>query len=115
MTENWFPLLSQPATVHSLLDRLEGQVGLCLDFGNWQGPTKYEDLRSIAPSAESCHAKAHFSPTDGMEKDDYIRCLDITQAAGFTGPYTLIYDGPNENEWAGIAGEREIVLPYLHR
>lgn len=115
MTENWFPLLSQPAAVHDLLKRLEGRVGLCLDFGNWRGPTKYEDLRSIASSAESCHTKAHFSPAGEMDKDDYVRCLNITQAAGFAGPYTLIYDGPNEDEWAGIAGEREVVLPYLRK
>jgi hypothetical protein len=115
MTENWFSLLSRPAAVHDLLKRLEGRVGLCFDFGNWRGPTKYEDLRSIAPFAESCHTKAYFSPTDGMDKDDYMRCLDITQAAGFAGPYTLIYDGPNEDEWAGIASEREVVLPYLRR
>ena len=114
MTENWFSLLSRPEAVHDLLKRLEGRVGLCLDFGNWRGPTKYEDLRSIASFAESCHTKAAFSP-NGMDKDDYIRCLDITQAAGFAGPYTLIYDGPNEDEWAGIASEREVVLPYLRR
>jgi hypothetical protein len=114
MTENWFSLLSRPAVVHDLLKRLEGRVGLCLDFGNWRGPTKYEDLRLIASSAESCHTKAHFSPSGEMDKDDYIRCLDITQAAGFAGPYTLIYDGPNEDEWTGIASEREVVLPYLH-
>jgi len=115
MTENWFPLLAQPQTVHSLLERLEGRVGLCFDFGNWSGPSKYEDLRAIAPLAESCHTKAHFSPSGEMDKDDYIRCLDITRAAGFSGPYTLIYDGPDKDEWAGIASEREIVLPYLHR
>lgn len=115
MTENWFPLLSKPQAVHSLLERLEGRVGLCFDFGNWSGPTKYEDLRAIAPAAESCHTKAHFSPLGEMDKDDYIRCLDITQAAGFSGPYTLVYDGPDKDEWAGIASEGEVVLPYLHR
>jgi len=114
MTENWFNLLSQPASVHSLLDRLEGRVGLCFDFGNWQGPTKYEDLRAIASYAESCHTKANFSADDVLDLDDYVRCLDITEAAGFSGPYTLIYAGPNADEWGGLAREREVVLPYLH-
>ncbi len=113
MTENWFGLLSQPAAVKALLERLEGNAGLCFDFGNWRGPTKYDDLRAIASFAESCHAKAHFTALGRMDVDDYVRCLNITQAVGFSGPYTLIYDGPDEDEWAGLNREREVVGPYL--
>lgn len=113
MTENWFRLLSTPQAVHTLLGRLEGQVGLCLDFGNWSGPGKYQDLAAIAPLAESCHAKAHFSAPAAPDADDYRRCMEITRAAGFRGPYTLIYDGPGDDEPAGIVIERELVLPYL--
>lgn len=29
------------------------------------------------------------------------------------GPYTLIYDGPNADEWAGLEAERAIVASYL--
>ncbi|GCE30482.1 sugar phosphate isomerase [Dictyobacter alpinus] len=113
MTENWFGLLSQPVAVRTVFEQLEDHVGLCFDFGNWSGPTKYEALTSIAPYAESCHTKAHFSANDELDKDDYIRCLDITRAAGFSGPYTLIYDGPNPDEWHGLSRERELVTPYL--
>jgi Xylose isomerase-like TIM barrel len=113
MTENWYGLLSSPAPVHALLERLEGNVGLCCDFGNWRGPNKYSDLQSIAPSAESCHAKASFASPDGMEKNDYRHCLDITRSAGFSGPYTLIYDGPSSDEWAGLAQERQVVEPSI--
>lgn len=113
MTENWFPLLSRPDTVLNLLDSLDGQVGLCLDFGNWNGATKYDDLAAIAPRAESCHAKAHFDATGAMAVDDYVRCFDLTRAATFSGPYTLIYDGPDDDEWAGLERERAIARPYL--
>jgi hypothetical protein len=112
-TENWFALLSRPEVVLGLLDRLEGQVGLCLDFGNWGGPGKYEDLAAIAPRAESCHAKAHFSAPDLVDADDFVRCLEITRAAAFSGPYTLIYDGPGDDEFAGLARERELAAPFL--
>jgi len=112
MTENWFRLLGRPEIVHTLFDRLDGQVGLCLDFGNWSGPTKYDDLAQIAPLAESCHAKAHFG-AGAPDAADYRRCLDITRAAGFRGPYTLIYDGPSDDEPAGLTLERELVAPYL--
>lgn len=113
MTENWFQLLSRPDDVNALLDRLDGQVGLCLDFGNWGGAAKYEQLAAIAPRAESCHAKAHFSAADALDREDYTRCLDIARAAGFAGPYTLIYDGPGDDELAGLALERELVQRYL--
>lgn len=113
MTENWFRLLSRPDDVHALLKRLDGQVGLCFDFGNWGGPTKYEDLAAIASLAESCHAKAHFSGPDAIDAEDYRRCLDLTKAAGFSGPYTLIYDGPSDDEPAGLAIEQGLVRAYL--
>ena len=113
MTENWFALLSRPQDVLSLLDDLEGAVGLCLDFGNWGGPTKYDDLAAIAPRAESCHAKCRFPAPGEMDTDDFRRCLDITRDAAFSGPYTLIYDGPGDDEWSALAMERDFVLPYL--
>ena len=113
MTENWFSILSTPANVLTLLDRLDGEVGFCLDFGNWAGETKYADLEAIAPRANSCHTKAHFSAPGEMDRDDYTRCLDLTQDAGFSGPHTLIYDGPGDDEWEGLAIEREVVQSYL--
>ena len=113
MTENWFSVLSTPENVLTLLDGLDGTVGLCLDFGNWQGDTKYTDLKTIAPRAESCHTKAHFPAPGEMDKDDYIQCLELTQDAGFSGPHTLIYDGPGDDEWHGLTIEREVVQSYL--
>jgi len=114
MTENWFSLLSTPKNVLTLLDALEDKVGLCLDFGNWRGDTKYDDLGAIAPRAESCHTKAHFSAPRELDRADYERCLNLTKDAGFSGPHTLIYDGPGDDEWQGLAIEKEIVRPYLN-
>lgn len=113
MTENWFALLARPAEVNALLDRLEGRVGLCVDFGNWRGPTKYDDLEAIMPRGESCHAKAHFSPEGDLDSTDFRRCLAMTRAAHFSGPYTLIYDGPSDDEWAGLRAEIAEVQPFV--
>jgi hypothetical protein len=113
MTENWFNVLSNPQAIHTLFQQLEQHVGLCLDFGNWNGPDKYEQLASIASYAESCHTKAQFLALDHLDQSDYIHCLNITREAHFVGPYTLIYDGPNDDEWKGVALEREIVQQYL--
>ncbi len=113
MTENWFSVMAKPQSVYRLLDALEGRVGLCVDFGNWKGLTKYDDLMRIMPLAESCHAKCHFAAQMEADTEDFIHCLDISREAGFKGPYTLIYDGPSDDEWAGIKLERQLVLPYV--
>ncbi len=113
MTENWHSTLSTPARVQSVLDALDGDLGLCVDFGNWSGAGKYDDLAAIMPAAESCHAKASFDSRGEMDEADYRRCLELTRAAGFSGPYTLIYDGPDDDEWRGLAREQEVVADYL--
>ncbi|QYO77250.1 sugar phosphate isomerase/epimerase family protein [Devosia salina] len=111
-TENWFDLLSTPAAVHELLDRLDGQVGLLADFGNWTGPDKYEGLKSIFPRAELCHAKASFA--DGqMDEADYGLCVGVAEEAGYTGPYTLIFDADHPSEWHGLSQERDFILSRL--
>jgi hypothetical protein len=114
MTENWFSLLGKPDYVCELLGSLDGRVGLCADFGNWKGLSKYDDLQQIFPLAESCHAKCSFSGQSEPDTEDYLHCLDLSRAAGFSGPYTLIYDGPSDDEWAGIKVERQLVLPYVN-
>lgn len=114
MTENWFSLLGKPEQVCELLSSLDGRVGLCADFGNWKGLGKYDDLARIMPLAESCHAKCSFSAPLEPDTEDFLHCLDLARAASFSGPYTLIYDGPSDDEWAGIKVERQLVLPYLN-
>lgn len=112
VTENWFDLLSTPEAVHTLLDRLDGQVGLLADFGNWTGPTKYEALKSILPRAELCHAKAGFD--DGqLDEADYGLCVGLAEEAGYGGPYTLIFDADHPSEWSGLGEERDFILSRL--
>jgi len=105
VTENWLELLSGPEQVNELLDRLDGEVGLLADFGNWHGPGKYADLQSIFGRAQLCHAKANF--IDGrLDAEDYRKCLAAAEAAGYAGPYTLIFASEAPDEWAGLAIER---------
>lgn len=112
-TENWLGLMASPAQVTEVLDALDGRLGLCVDFGNWRGAQKYDDLAQIMPRAESFHAKCHFAEDGSMDRSDYVRCLELARAATKAGPYTLIYDGPNADEWAGLDAERAVVTPYL--
>lgn len=114
LTENWSGVLATPHGVRELLEMMEGRVGLCFDFGNWDsfGKDKYDALREIAPFAESCHAKAHFETNQNIDAKDYTKCLDILREAEFSGPFTLIFDSDG-NEWRGLEIERELVRPYL--
>lgn len=112
MTENWQNLLTKPEYVLTVLDGLD-HIGLLADFGNWSGPTKYTDLAQILPRAESAHAKAYFTGPGQMNQADYEQCLELCRTTAFTGPYSLIYDGPDNDEWAGLQAERAVVANYL--
>jgi hypothetical protein len=114
MTENWFGVFADPESVQRVMDPLAGRVGLCLDFGNWKNESKYDDLAQITQYAESCHAKCSFAEPLQADRDDYLRCLELTREASFGGPYTLIYDGPDDDEWAGLTIERDMVTPYTN-
>lgn len=112
MTENWQNLLTKPEYVLTVLDGLD-HIGLLADFGNWGGPTKYADLAQILPRAETTHAKAYFTAPGVMDQADYVRCFELCQAINFAGPHSLIYDGPDNDEWAGLQLERAVAATYL--
>jgi sugar phosphate isomerase/epimerase len=117
VTENWHQLLDQPADVITLLESLDGAIGLMLDFGNWKGERKYADLAQIAPFATSTHAKADFPAVGQMDRDDFTRCLDLCHSAGFSGPHSLIFDGPIDvtyDEWASLDQIQSMVRSNLH-
>jgi hypothetical protein len=95
--------------VNYVLDRLEGRMGLLGDFGNWRGADKYDELSKIFGRATLCHAKGSF--VDGvLNADDYGRCVDLAEAAGYAGPYTLIFDDANPGEWHGLGIERDFIV-----
>ncbi|HYH12429.1 MAG TPA: hypothetical protein VD789_08765 [Thermomicrobiales bacterium] len=114
VTENWWAMLPDADAVHSLLEATEDSVGLLIDLGNWSGPDKYEQLARIAPLAETCHAKCRFSES-GPDRQDYMKSLQILNDAAFDGPLALIYDGPDDDEWACLDIEFEIVSEVFGR
>lgn len=107
--ENWFDLLSKPSNVIEMLNRLEGRLGLCLDFGNWSGPTKYEDLAAIASRAETTHAKADFLDAETLDTEDYQKCIDILLGVNFTGPFVIVNGGKGDDEWEAISQQAEFI------
>jgi sugar phosphate isomerase/epimerase len=118
-TENWYPLLSTPETVLTMLDALEGKLGLCGDFGNWPTPLKYETLPHILHRAETMHAKCEFLDGVSIDREDYDRCLGIAIDAGFHGTYVFVNGGPNRGvvaeEWEAVDATRDALLDFLGR
>ncbi|MDX2065841.1 MAG: TIM barrel protein [Fimbriimonadaceae bacterium] len=114
--ENWYPLMATPDAVLHIAREFGDRIGLCFDFGNWGGPTKYADLGQIVHLAESCHAKCQFQ--DGQpDEADFGRCLELTREVGFDGPYTLVHGEahrPGEPTlWESIRAQADLVRPYL--
>ena len=110
LTENFRSLASTPQNCNRILDALGGSVGLCADIGNFPSESRVEDFKAVAPRAESVHAKASYSGST-LEPEQLRRCLEASVAAGFVGPYTLVFDRPDER-WGGIAALKEVVAPY---
>ncbi|HVX43100.1 MAG TPA: TIM barrel protein [Mycobacteriales bacterium] len=108
VTENWMELLPTAADVQAVLTPNDGTVGFLIDLGNWKGADKYDQLAAVAPLAETCHAKCHFE-ADGPDAADYRRTLQILRDVDYAGPLALIYDGPDDDEWAALQIEHEIV------
>lgn len=104
VTENWLEMTPDADSVLAVLDAAGEGVGLLIDLGNWHGEAKYDDLARLAPRAETCHAKCHFT-VDGPDADDFRRSLTALNDAGFDGPLALIYDGPDADEWANLDRE----------
>ncbi|SEI08460.1 Sugar phosphate isomerase/epimerase [Rhizobium tibeticum] len=112
VTENWFALLPSPKETNWLLDTLQGSVGLNGDLGNWAAPEKYAGLCDIMRRAELCHAKADFNGS-GLDRADYGKSLEACRAAGYSGPYTLIYDSPFfTDEWDGILLQKAFIEEF---
>lgn len=108
VTENWMEAMPDAASVTAVLDAAGQDVGFLIDLGNWSAPEKYDHLAAVAGRAESCHAKCNCDD-DGPDADDFTRCLTILKDVGYDGPLALIYDGPDDDEWAGLDREWEIV------
>jgi sugar phosphate isomerase/epimerase len=111
LTENFKALASTAANCNRILDELGGTVGLCADIGNFPAASRVEEFSAVASRAESVHAKAAYSADGTIEPEQMRQCLDASAAAGFSGPYTLVFDRPAER-WSGITVLKQIVAPY---
>jgi len=112
ITENFQALTSEADNCLYLVQQSIEQVKLITDFGNFNGPSKYNDLAKTLPYSVSVHAKPDFDVNGIPDQTEFEKCLDILNDQSYNGPITLIYDGPGDM-WSGIARVRKIVEPFL--
>ncbi len=114
ITENWKTLSKRPAALLEVLDRCEGEVGLCADFGNYAGDARIEDLKTIIPRATSIHAKAPRDANGAMNLEEFRHLLEFARQNSFDGPCSLIYGGAGDNsEWEELEILRDVVASTL--
>jgi sugar phosphate isomerase/epimerase len=106
-TENWFPLLCNPAELNDCLRALQGAVGLTFDFGNWGGDDKHIHLEAIAQHAEGCHAKCSYNG-DTPDEADFEACIRILKGNGYSGTFTLVH-APGDSVWDALAYQRSVI------
>ena len=110
-TENFKALTSTAANCIEMLDALDGTVGFCADMGNFPSSTRIEEFTKVADRAEVVHTKASYSSDGTIEPEQLRRCLEASVAAGFNGPFTLVFDRPGD-EWEGILRLKEHVVAH---
>ncbi|WYP26880.1 TIM barrel protein [Alkalihalobacillus sp. FSL W8-0930] len=111
ITEN-FHSLTSTAENCLYLNEHSSINGLISDFGNFSAESKLSSLRKTLPHSKSIHVKAQTNEDGTMNKTELINCLDIVSELNYSGPLTLVYDGPGDM-WEGIAEVRKVVSSYL--
>lgn len=87
-------------------------VGALLDFGNFQGDGRYDDISKLAPYALSTHVKV--GKLDGrgeVTEYDLPRVLGILKKSGFKGSLSIEYIGPLEPA-EGVRVGRDLIRKH---
>ncbi|MBU6333559.1 MAG: sugar phosphate isomerase/epimerase [Chloroflexi bacterium] len=111
LTENFRTLAATAESCRAIIAAASGTVGLCADIGNFPLASRVSEFAAVAPLAESIHVKAHYSADGTIVGSELEQCLAASVAAGFAGPYTLVYDRPGDT-WSGIDTLRGIVAHH---
>lgn len=100
-TENWRTTSLQPADLLEIMDNVAHPLKLCVDFGNADRTAdKYDTLAKLMPRGTSLHCKGNFTD-NGLDVDEFRRCLTIAREAGFNGYIALVYD-KYDDEWEKV-------------
>ena len=81
------------------------------DGVNFPADRRIPEFTAVVARAESIHAKASYDGEGNINPAQLRACLEASVAAGFDGPYTLVYDTGGD-ECQGIARLKEVVEPF---
>ena len=109
VTENFKPLSSTKENCIELLSDVE--LGLTVDFGNFNKDVKYDSIEQLMPYAESVHAKANYDQNGVIDEEEFRHSLEIVAAHQYNGPITLVYDGPG-SLWDGVKRVKDVANVY---
>ncbi len=115
ITENFRETTARADQVLAILELCEGRVGLCVDFGNYKGEDRYDELAAIFPKADSAHVKALYDDRGQPDEDEFRHSLGMLSEARFDGPMSLIFDTAlhgNSTEWDNLAQLRTVAAPF---
>ena len=89
-------------------------IGTLPDFGNFPPEVdRYAALAKLAPYAAAVHAKMYEFDADGNETTiDIPRCIRIMEEAGYTGPYGIEFEGP-EDDHTGVLKAKTLLERVL--
>ncbi|AXK46547.1 sugar phosphate isomerase/epimerase family protein [Brachybacterium saurashtrense] len=113
LTENWRGLLVDEVATTRLLDLLEGEVGLLIDTGNWDGEDRYRQIAAVAGQAECSQVKARESAPGVLDEEDLEQSLRALAEAGYAGRLSLVYAGSDDDEWGRLAQMQGVVRRVL--
>lgn len=122
LVENHGGYSSDGSWLAEVMRRVDHQrVGTLPDFGNFcvdwtrrEDPTmwydRYQGVTELMPFAKAVSAKSNEFDADGNEvHTDYTRMMRIVLDAGYRGYVGIEYEGPNEDEVAGIKATQALL------
>ena len=93
-TENYKFFNQKADDLLQVLDLSEREYGLVADFGNAQGPNKYDTLAKLMPRATAIHQWVEIDEDGTLNVEDSRHCLNMARDNGFDGPIMLLGGHP---------------------
>ena len=101
-TENYKTTNYEADNLLRIVELSERDHGLVTDFGNANGPNKYQRLAQLLPHATSIHAWALINSDGSLNAAEFRRCLTLARDNGFDGPI-MLQGGYGGDSWGWAA------------
>ena len=93
-TENYKAFNNEAEDLLGVLDIAERDYGVVADFGNANGPNKFDILEKLMPRATAIHHWVMVDDDGNLDLEDARRCLHMARDHDFDGPVMLLGGHP---------------------